>query len=161
MRSPRTATKSSPRLPQLEKARTQQRRPNTAKRKEKKKKTHHKVHWCWHGNQSVIYCLQSVSLDITSFGTYDSSVCYYECQGGVWGLETHPGPGLEKALGIQRNKAPVTELDGSWSLCPTDRCSASPLPSKESLKEICIPLINSLVAKSRFLLQFQLSTGSQ
>ena len=33
MRSPRTATKSSPRSPQLEKAHTQQRRPNTAKNK--------------------------------------------------------------------------------------------------------------------------------
>ena len=33
MRSPRTATKSSPRLPQLEKTRTQQWRPNTAKNK--------------------------------------------------------------------------------------------------------------------------------
>ena len=33
MRSPRTAMKSSPRSPQLEKARTQQRRPNTAKKK--------------------------------------------------------------------------------------------------------------------------------
>ena len=35
MRSPRTSTKSSPRLPQLEKARAQQRRPNTAKKKNK------------------------------------------------------------------------------------------------------------------------------
>ena len=33
MRSPRTKLKSSPRSPQLEKARTQQRRPNTAKNK--------------------------------------------------------------------------------------------------------------------------------
>ena len=33
MRSPRTATKSSPRSPQLEKARAQQRRPNAAKKK--------------------------------------------------------------------------------------------------------------------------------
>ena len=33
MRSPGTATKSSPHLPQLEKARAQQRRPNTAKNK--------------------------------------------------------------------------------------------------------------------------------
>ena len=33
MRSPHTATKSSPRLPQLEKARAQQWRPNTAKNK--------------------------------------------------------------------------------------------------------------------------------
>ena len=31
MRSPHTATKSSPRSPQLEKARAQQRRPNAAK----------------------------------------------------------------------------------------------------------------------------------
>ena len=38
MRSPRTATKSSPRFPQLEKAHAQQRRPNTAKSKLKKKK---------------------------------------------------------------------------------------------------------------------------
>ena len=38
MRSPRTATKGSPRLPQLEKARVQQRRPNTAKNKKTKKK---------------------------------------------------------------------------------------------------------------------------
>ena len=37
MRSPRTATNSSPRSPQLEKARVQQRRPNTAKKKKKKK----------------------------------------------------------------------------------------------------------------------------
>ena len=34
-RSPRTATKSRPRSPQLEKARAQQRRPNTAKKKKK------------------------------------------------------------------------------------------------------------------------------
>ena len=32
MRSPRTATKSSPRSPQLEEAHAQQRRPNTAKK---------------------------------------------------------------------------------------------------------------------------------
>ena len=38
MRSPRTAMKSSPRSPQLEKACVQQRRPNTAKNKLKKKK---------------------------------------------------------------------------------------------------------------------------
>ena len=37
MRSPRTAMKSSPCSPQLEKARTQQRRPNAAKKKKKKK----------------------------------------------------------------------------------------------------------------------------
>ena len=37
MRSPRTATKSSPRLPQLEKAHAQQRRPNAAKKKKKNK----------------------------------------------------------------------------------------------------------------------------
>ena len=37
MRSPCTATKSSPRSPQLEKTRAQQRRPNTAKKKKKKK----------------------------------------------------------------------------------------------------------------------------
>ena len=37
MRSPRTVTKSSPRSPQLEKARVQQGRPNAAK---KKKKSH-------------------------------------------------------------------------------------------------------------------------
>ena len=36
MRSLRTARKSSPRLPQLEKARVQQRRPNAAKKKKKK-----------------------------------------------------------------------------------------------------------------------------
>ena len=38
MRSPHTTTKSSPRLPQLGKACAQQRRPNTAKNKLKKKK---------------------------------------------------------------------------------------------------------------------------
>ena len=38
MRSPRTATKSSPRSPQLEKAHVQQRRPNAAKKKKKKAK---------------------------------------------------------------------------------------------------------------------------
>ena len=37
MRSPRTAMKSSPRSPQLEKACTQQQRPNAAKNKFKKK----------------------------------------------------------------------------------------------------------------------------
>ena len=37
MRSPRIATKSSPRSPQLEKARAQQRRPNAAKNKNKNK----------------------------------------------------------------------------------------------------------------------------
>ena len=37
MRSLRTATKSSPRLPQLEKARAQKQRPNAAKKKKKKK----------------------------------------------------------------------------------------------------------------------------
>ena len=35
MRSPRTATKSSPRSPQLEKAHSQQRRPNAVKKKRK------------------------------------------------------------------------------------------------------------------------------
>ena len=35
MRSPRTATKSSPRSPQLEKAHVQQRRPNAAAKKKK------------------------------------------------------------------------------------------------------------------------------
>ena len=38
MRSPHTAMKSSPRLPQLEKARAQQQRPNAAKNKRIKKK---------------------------------------------------------------------------------------------------------------------------
>ena len=38
MRSPRTATKSSPRSPQLEKAHVQQQRPNAAKDKKEKKK---------------------------------------------------------------------------------------------------------------------------
>ena len=38
MRSPCTTMKNSPRSPQLEKARTQQRRPNAAKNKLKKKK---------------------------------------------------------------------------------------------------------------------------
>ena len=38
VRGPRTAMKSDPRLPQLEKALTQKRRPNTAKNKLKKKK---------------------------------------------------------------------------------------------------------------------------
>ena len=38
MRSPRTATKSSPRSPQLEKAHAQQRRPDAAKNKYVKKK---------------------------------------------------------------------------------------------------------------------------
>ena len=38
MRSPRTATKSSPRLTQLEKARAQLQRPNTAKKKKKERK---------------------------------------------------------------------------------------------------------------------------
>ena len=39
MRSLLTATKSSPRSPQLEKAHAQQRRPNTAKNKNYKKKS--------------------------------------------------------------------------------------------------------------------------
>ena len=39
MRSPRTATKSSPRSPQLEKARAQQRRPKAAKNKQITNKT--------------------------------------------------------------------------------------------------------------------------
>ena len=38
MRSPRTAMKSSPLSPQLEKARVQQQRPNAAKKKKKIKK---------------------------------------------------------------------------------------------------------------------------
>ena len=38
MRSPHTATKSSPRSPQLEKARAQQWRPNAAKNKKQTKK---------------------------------------------------------------------------------------------------------------------------
>ena len=37
MRSPHTATKSSPRSPQLAKAYAQQRRPNAAKKKKKKR----------------------------------------------------------------------------------------------------------------------------
>ena len=40
MRSLRATTKSSPRLPQLEKARVQQQRPNTAKKTKQNKKTH-------------------------------------------------------------------------------------------------------------------------
>ena len=38
MRSPRTATKSSPCSPQLEKARTQQQRPNAAIKKQQQQK---------------------------------------------------------------------------------------------------------------------------
>ena len=41
MKSPRTATKGSPYPSQLEKAGTQQRKPNAAKNKLKKKKTGH------------------------------------------------------------------------------------------------------------------------
>ena len=40
VKGPRTAMKSAPRLPQLEKALAQKRRPNTAKNKLKKKKSH-------------------------------------------------------------------------------------------------------------------------
>ena len=39
MRGPRTAMKGGPHLPQLEKALAQKRRPNTAIKKKKKKKT--------------------------------------------------------------------------------------------------------------------------
>ena len=39
MRGPRTVMKSGPRLPQLEKALAQKRRPNTAKKTNKQKKT--------------------------------------------------------------------------------------------------------------------------
>ena len=45
MKGPCTAMKSGPRLPQREKAPTQKRRPNTAK---KKKKNLVLVHWCVH-----------------------------------------------------------------------------------------------------------------
>ena len=43
MRSPRTAMKSSPRAPQLEKARAQLRRPNAAKKKKKNKNVIYKI----------------------------------------------------------------------------------------------------------------------
>ena len=43
MRSLCTATKSSSRLPQLEKARVQQQRPNAAKKQKKKQKKHKKI----------------------------------------------------------------------------------------------------------------------
>ena len=45
MRSPRTATKSNPGSPQLEKARVQQQRPNTAKNKINKIKKKKKKMW--------------------------------------------------------------------------------------------------------------------
>ena len=43
MRSPRTARKSSPCLPQLEKARVKQRRPNAAKQNKAKQKNQKKL----------------------------------------------------------------------------------------------------------------------
>lgn len=76
-------------------------------------------------------------------------------------METHPGPGLGRALEIQRNKPPVClgEPSQSWldpdPFGPTDSSSTRPLLFKEGLLEICIPLPGSVVAKSRFLSQFQ------
>ena len=47
VRGPRTAMKSGPRLPQLEKVLAQKRRPNRAKKKKKKKKQQmFKYNWC-------------------------------------------------------------------------------------------------------------------
>ena len=60
MRSLRTATKSSPHLPQLEKARAQQRRPNAAKKKK-----------AYEACESV---LRSASLGISHLGPVDFSL---------------------------------------------------------------------------------------
>lgn len=75
-----------------------------------------------------------------------------------------PCQALGKALGIPGGEVPV-HLRGplkSWvdpdQVSPTDRCSGRPAPSKEALKKNCVLLISSLVAKSRFLLQFQCNT---
>ena len=51
VRGPRTAMKSGPRSPQLEKALAQKRRPNTAKNKIKKKKKICKMLWTVPGSQ--------------------------------------------------------------------------------------------------------------
>ena len=53
MRSPRTATKSSPHSPQLEKAHTQQQRPNTARKKKKEKKKRNILELCKRYNESI------------------------------------------------------------------------------------------------------------
>ena len=68
MRSPRTATKSSPRLLQLEKARAQQRRPNAGKNKInkinklKKKKRKRKKHF------PVLLILRKLAVPILQMG---------------------------------------------------------------------------------------------
>ena len=68
MRSPRTAVKSSPRLPQLEKACMQQWRPNTAKKKKRTKMVatiHPILHallmtWCCHSSHWGGICVPSL-----------------------------------------------------------------------------------------------------
>ena len=59
MRSLRTATKSSPRLLQLEEARTQQRRPNAAKNKTNKinKFIFKKNWWSGEGKMAISKCI--------------------------------------------------------------------------------------------------------
>ena len=58
---------------------------------------------------------------------------------------TPPGPGLGRALGIQRNKPPVClrELSQSWMdpdpFGSTDSSSAYPLPSKRAFRKYAFP----------------------
>ena len=58
MRNPRTAMESSPRSPQLEQVRAQQRRPNSAKKKKKNTVFQHITRF------SLLHCLNSASRDI-------------------------------------------------------------------------------------------------
>ena len=61
MRSPRTATKSSPRSPQLEKACAQQRRPNAAKKKARFKRIK------WFPNNPIQYKAQGYFLELLKY----------------------------------------------------------------------------------------------
>ena len=80
MRSPRTATKSSPRSPQLEKARAQQRRPNTAK------------------NSLINYfifkksacCIQIQCRQVASLFLYTESKCRGRSEAVSGALSSHP-----------------------------------------------------------------------
>ena len=94
MRSPRTATKSGPSSPQLEKARTQQQRPNTAKNKLIKKKKKQKE--------------KKSSLEMELRNAQEGDACWYkQTLGTRWPSRAsdHTRSALRKGTVPPRNEA--------------------------------------------------------
>ena len=88
VRGPRTAMKSGPRLPQLEKALAQKRRPNTAKNKNKINKLKKKVHLL--SSTFYYFFLSFFFLVLELTGFWLSSWCFIHLNCVLWARFSSP-----------------------------------------------------------------------